>query len=730
MKFFLPFIIVIGLILDTSYSFRSSNQIFDTISRRIHLEQLDQVADVGGLDSVVTLNLSELDVESGRWKGVDYFDHKRINPNWLPILEKMRKLTVAYSHPQSKYYGDTTLWKAINRSLSYFSNHDPIPYCDNWFQQGITRPQKLALSLINMKFGLYPLDEPVRNSTLAVICRDTAVTSNGRNNPMHKYNFGANKAEIALGWIYIGALTNNKDMLEVGVREVFAPISYTTGEGIQHDLSYDMHYGYLYNGAYGLVFANSVVKSAHYLWETPYALQGEKLDLFRKFILESVFGVMRGPWMDWNVLGRGISRINATKMNLDKLLAGLQQIDPYAGQQYEAIRLRMRGEKPLSYAVQPLHRVYWSTDFTVHSRPFYYLSIHAVSNRNHAQEIGNMENLQGYWGAQGTVNLMLKGDEYNNIFPVWDWAKFPGSTLPDTIPILQNKAPGEGDRWGTDAFSGGVSDSLYGVSAYVVRQDLNTYSKKSWFMFDEEVVCLGAGIRSTLPYKVSTTVNQCIYDDEGIYLGQNRKQMYLQKNTQNMYDNDLNWLIHGGIAYLFPNKGTVELKVDDRRSDWSTIRGGDRHYRKLEEKSVFQLTLEHGEKPIDASYAYIIVPNIHTPEMLQKYRSKDNIIIMSNSDQLQAVFHKKLKIWQIVFYEKEIPYTDGQLKVWTDIPAALMIKELNRGIYQLHVADPSQQHSRIHVNIATGGKAAAQTYTVDLPQKPYAGQTVAIQIGE
>src|SRR5690606_2020053 len=207
-------------------------------------------------------------------------------------------------------------------------------------------------------------------------------------------------------------------------------------------------------------------------------------------------------------------------------------------------------------------------------------------------------------------------------------------------PILENKAPGEGDRWGTDAFSGGVSDSLYGVSAYVVHEDLNTSSKKSWFMFDEEIVCLGAGIRSTLPYRVSTTVNQCIYDDEGIFIGGSKKQMHVHKNMHEIYDNDLNWLIHGGVAYLFPHQGVAELKVDERRSDWSTIRGGDKSYKRVENKSVFQLTLEHGEKPFDASYAYIIVPDIHTAEALQKYRIKNNISIKTNTDKLQAVFHR------------------------------------------------------------------------------------------
>jgi len=61
---------------------------------------------------------------------------------------------------------------------------------------------------------------------------------------------------------------------------------------------------------------------------------------------------------------------------------------------------------------------------------------------------------------------------------------------------------------GATAFAGGVSDSLYGASAYELNFDSVT-AKKAWFFFDKEVVCLGAGIRSKAKETVTTTVNQC-----------------------------------------------------------------------------------------------------------------------------------------------------------------------------------------------------------------------------
>ncbi|QQT26120.1 polysaccharide lyase family 8 super-sandwich domain-containing protein [Sphingobacterium spiritivorum] len=703
-----------------------TEDIYQTILQRVHDEQVSAVKDISELDRKVKNSLSTLNHDNGKWEEFDYTDHKRINPGWMPVLERIRTMTLAYSHPQSSYYRNKDLWYAVHKSLTYFTNHKPLPYCDNWYQQGITRPQSLSLSLINMKFGAKPLEKSVEKSTLAAICKDTSVTSNGRNNPMHKFNFGANKAQIAMGWIYMGALLRNKIVLETGVRETYAPIEYTEGEGMQYDLSYDMHYGYLYNGAYGTEFMHSVIKAASYTADTEYALKGEKLTLFREFILESIFGVIRGKWIDWNVLGRGISRIGATQRDYSSDLFRLEKIDPQGKEQYEIIRKRMTGEEDVSFGIKPQHKHYWNTDYTVHSRPSYFLSIHAVSNRNYAQEIGNQENIKGFWGASGTLNLQLDGPEYYNIFPLWKWTKLPGTTLPDTLPIPVNKAPGEGDRRGTHAFSGGVSDGLYGATAYVVDEDLHTSAKKAWFMFDEEIVCLGAGIRSSLSYPVHTILNQTFHNEEGFYICADHEVHPFSMNSNFNAGNHINWVLHNRVGYIFPNAGNVNLSVENRKSDWSEIRHtGEKNNKKVEDKNVFQLTLEHSVRPKNATYAYIMVPGIREPADMKNYLLKDNISILANDDEKQAVFHKGLHIWQIVFYKTTEPFSNDQLKLGSDIPAVIMLRKLDNSQYEISVSDPTQQHKKLNVSVKLPEKSAPIRIEFELPQKPFAGQTVS-----
>lgn len=721
-----PVFLVFLLSLGSVFFYHAEAQtVFQTILQRVHQEQIDEVQDVKNLDNRVKENLSGLNLENGKWESMNYADHKRINPSWLPVLEKIRTMTLAYSFPQSSYYKDKKIWEAIGKSLKYFTSHKPLPYCDNWYQQGITRPQSLALSLANMRFGDMPLDSLIEKNTLAVICKDTAVTSNGRNNPMHKFNFGANKAQIAMGWIFIGALLGNEKMVAVGAKEAYLPIQYTTGEGIQYDLSYDMHYGYLYNGGYGVEFMTSVVKSATYTSGTKYALQGEKLELFRKFILESIFGVIRGKWMDWNVMGRGISRVGSIQKDYSSYLERLAKIDPQGKEQYDAIAKRMQGKEPVSFKVEPFHRQYWNTDYTVHSRPAYFMSIHAVSNRKYSQEIGNLENQKGFWGSEGTMNLQLKGNEYYNIFPLWNWTKLPGTTLPDTLPLIKDKAPGVGDRKGTHPFSGGVSDTRYGVTAYVMDNDLYTAAKKSWFMFDDEIVCLGAGINATLPYPVSTTLNQVILADDGLTLSVDGHVKHYKNDVHLTFNNRVEWVLHDRVGYLFPQKGKVYLSAEKRSSDWTGInKTGDETSKRVEDKSVFQLGLQHGIRPENGKYAYILLPGIENSAAMKRYSDKKNIAILYNNEKIQAVFHHGLKIWQMVFYAGNVTFEDKQITLSTDIPSVVMLKKLSSGKFQLYVADPAHLYKKVNVKIRIKG-GDMKTIGLDLPQNEYAGQTAS-----
>ena len=113
--------------------------------------------------------------------------------------------------------------------------------------------------------------------------------------------------------------------------------------------------------------------------------------------------------------------------------------------------------------------------------------------------------------SDGCTNIVTQGNEYANIFPAWNWRRIPGTTAPqlDTIPM----AASDWQTRGTSTFAGGVSDSIYGVSAYAYMDNyagVNTGAKKAWFFFDNEVVCLGSGINY---YFIRT----CIHHNQPVF---------------------------------------------------------------------------------------------------------------------------------------------------------------------------------------------------------------------
>ncbi len=81
----------------------------------------------------------------------------------------------------------------------------------------------------------------------------------------------------------------------------------------------------------------------------------------------------------------------------------------------------------------------------------------------------------------------------------------PGTTTfhdPKPLPVL----PCSGYHIASD-FVGGVSDGMNGIATLAYNRD-NLQAQKSWFCFDDAVICLGAGINSNESKEITTTVNQ------------------------------------------------------------------------------------------------------------------------------------------------------------------------------------------------------------------------------
>jgi chondroitin AC lyase len=655
--------------------------------------------------------------EGGALPSIDY--KNRLQTNWEPLehLDKLKSIVLAYTMDGSKYTGDARVYNVIEKMLQYWYDADPTS--TNWYMQQIAVPQRIGIILILMRSGAQALPAQLENQLI-----ERMEKTGGRPDQSGSPGTAANKIDIATHWIYRGCLLNDDAILSFGVQQAFSPLTLTTDEGLQHDFSYQQHGPQLYIGGYGDVLAGGIARLALYMTGTPYALPREKLELLSNFVRKSYIPVTRGQYFLYNVIGRGLSRKNAlNNVSSVGLMQQIMKFDPANKQSYEDAASRLKGEKNPSYGIQPENIHFWRSDYTLHQRPAYTFDVRMASIHTSRSENGNGENLRGYFLTDGATSLTLQGDEYDDIFPVWDWARIPGVTNPivGDIPL-----PRPWQTPGTSKFAGGVSNGRYGVSAYFLDDNnfgVNTSARKAWFFFDEEVVCLGAGISSIAPQPINTTVNQCLLKGDVIACIDGQETMV---NGALESQNDLSWVLHNGTCYYFPEKGNISISNQMQKGTWKSINtslSGD-----TVQKEVFKLWFDHGLSPRNEKYSYIIVPDKGTIAELKKYTA-DDVSILSNTDSIQAVAHRKLNICGIIFY-KAGTFSDSKYSITTDKPCIILLDYNSESEIKFHLADPSRIESNIKLKLKERSSGYQQEIECKLPvtPDPYAGASALYTI--
>lgn len=618
----------------------------------------------------------------GSFTDVDYASIQRTN--WPPLVhvDRLYDFAFAYTTPGNKYYGDEALFDKIEKGLEYW--YERNPWCHNWWYNQIAEPQRLGILLIQLRTGKKQIPAELENKTLERILKDGGHPA--------KWT-GANRTDIALHWIYRSCLCENEADLALALDNVYNPIVYTTKEGFQHDNCYFQHGRQLYIGGYGDEILKGITQVAMYTQGTRFAIPAEKLALLSKFMRETYYASIRGKHMLFDVLGRGVSRPQILDKSHTALFAQrMAQLDRAHADEFNAIIARLEGKENAAYALTPKHTHYFRGDYTLHIRPHYTFDVRMVSTRTARCEYGNGENLKTYFMSDGCTNITTAGDEYFDIFPVWNWTRIPGTTAPQLSPVPL--APSDWQMPGTSTFAGGVSDSLYGVSAYVYNDTLtgvHTGARKAWFFFDDEVVCLGTDIHSAAAAEVNTSVNQCLLAPDKKVLVRSGKTVTEQEAATAGYQSP-QWVLHNDVAYLFPNGGKLTVTKQTQSGSWNDIN----HTAPKDEvrQDVFTLNFEHGMQPSGADYAYIVVPGKRTADEVEKYRKHSPVSILSNTPRMQVVRNKELKLWGMVFYAAGT-FKHKELQVTVDHPCTLLVKEDGT----LHIADPGQTQEEIQVSL-------------------------------
>ncbi|MCC8145533.1 MAG: DNRLRE domain-containing protein [Bacteroidales bacterium] len=674
-------------------------------------------SNISSANSNTTDYLSKIKVD-GSFPDIDYADTSQTN--WKPLdhLNRLKPMVLSYIHPQSSYFENEELYNTIVEMLKYWHQSDPTS--TNWFNWEIGWPQRMGVILILMRSGKEKIPADVENN---ILNRMKSISKGP--NQAGSQGTGANKMDIAMQWIYRTCLQADKTNLDFAVNQLYLPLTFNLGEGLQHDYSYLQHGMQLYIGGYGNSVLTVMTKAAFYFEETEYETTGERLNLISEFVRRAYIPAIRGKYMLYNAVGRGLAVKNGiNRSGFPSQLQKMIELDPEHTTEYENSIKRIEGTESVEFAIEDSHRHFWRGDYTLHQRPGYTMDVRMASTRTCRNENGNGENLKGYFLTDGAAQIAVSGDEYVDIFPVWDWARIPGITAPQVKSIPQ---PSQWEKTGMSRFTGGVSDGLYGVTTYHLQDlpgyasynyNINTEAKKSWFFFDNEIVCLGSGIQSTNANPINTTINQCLLSgDVNVELADNLSST-LSKGSHS-YANNLSWAHHNKIAYYFPEGGNIELRNDSQSGTWNSISSNSNDATRIE-KDVFKLWIDHGVKPRNSNYSYVIVPN--TTSIEEAKNKLSDVEVLVNNEKIQAVYHKDLNILGVVFYKAGI-LTVGDITIRSREACSILFKNPDSENIDVYIADPSCNLNQVTLLMQHPTLGDKELICVLDNSKAYAGST-------
>ena len=603
----------------------------------------------------------------GSWACFDY-DNKYV-ADWEPQyhLGQILRMSYAYALPISDYYGNDILYNAIMQGLKFWYQKNPTSR--NWYANQITAPSIITKILAVMEFGITKTETELELQLLERI---------NNSDPGNQTSSG----KVKLGMIHLirGCLLKDYELVNYSASQLFDPVKITEKEGIQRDMSYLDHGRQLYIGGYGCFMIEGVVNTMNLLYGTRFAMPQEKMALLSDYVRGTYLNTYRSCYIDYSVLGRSIAIENSLLNKNEPLLRNLIKFDYNHSPEYQDILYRF-DTGDATFARTNRNQNFYMADYMLHNRKNYDFSVRCVSTRTIHDEAVNGEGLLSTYLAEGANNIRVFGDEYYNIFPVWEWDKIPGTTTPQGE--ARNTYVEDGER-GHSSFVGGASDGKYGVMTYLM-DDHGIKAHKGWFLFDEEIVCLGCGIENNTSKAVNTSINQCHLKGPLLLLSNQRKVKKEIAEVDSLFDYK-GFIWHNNIAYYLPNNTLIHLKAGNQEGSWNKI-----NYNlssSIISLPVFNLYIEHCFDKKKDSYEYILIPG-KTKEQLKKYKP-ENIQVLSNSDTLQAVYNKKLDVLQAIFYEPASIKVRGKTLTVMH-PCTVIVTRLKSSKPKLMITDPTQE---------------------------------------
>ncbi|TMR21524.1 silent information regulator protein Sir2 [Nonomuraea turkmeniaca] len=378
-------------------------------------------------------------------------------------------------------------------------------------------------------------------------------------------------------------------------------------------------------------------------------------------------------------------------------------------------------------------------DRNVHRRPGYAFALARSSDRISKYEYMNGENLMPWFQGDGAYYLYLAGEDQREVFGVDYYTavspyRLAGVTAPveerRTVPDLYGRFwyenPGHPLNFTSSSesqntyvyfpragntFSGGATLGAYGAAGMVQSDDAaytakqagllpddfvayrNARATKSWFMLDDEIVVLAAGVTGQGGRAAVTTVDSRIAapGDTVALTGEawDGRAWQAGDTTPPRWLRYANGTRSTAIGYAFLTRQTVAAGLETVTRSRRVVRTANPDTSVT--KNVFTASVAHPATGDLTALAYALVP--HATETRLRGYTNGPLTVLANDRHVQAIKHKTLGIVACNVFADGPRHAERLL---IDGPASVIVQSAG-GRTVVALSDPTMKRDRVTV---------------------------------
>ena len=492
------------------------------------------------------------------------------------------------------------------------------------------------------------------------------------------------------------------------------------GDGFYTDGSFVQHGKHSYTGGYGLSMISELTNLMYIFKGSRFRAEGDGVNNQYRWIFENFRPVMYAGNFMASMRGREVYRNTSESSANNTAVASMIKMQAYAPDEIKAeleklIRYYMvsSGKNYVTSvpiclvdytlalynntAIVPASDYYITKTFgmmdrVVHHGPKYAACVALSSTRMYKYEAINRENMDGWYLGDGMIYIYTDGYDYNYSFYNYSNPyRMPGTTVTDAPRTEENLS---GGILNSSAFAGGVESGRYGIAAFDLGYAQNKYfnttlvARKSYFMFDNEIVCVGSGISGGTGNAYTVIENRLWRSSDKLTVNGALLSTPPTSDTE-VTANSMHFTNMGGYVFI----GGADVTY-----------GKIKHTVSGKSQDFLEIVQSHGANPSDGKYAYVYLPEA-TAEETSAYQGAPDIEILSNTKQLHAVRENKLGITGYVFYEGGVSSSDAY-NVSVSSACAVMVSKGEDGSTVVNVSDPTHLLTSLSFEITVPGASS------------------------